>query len=360
MGTVAKNLKIESTPSKTIYTVEIFESDFTYRSSMQTSDLSIELDYLDVSKNKIKIKTIKAYEGDYIRISTADIELDGIVTGVSDDGEYAKISFKSFMDIFDIEIFADVTDLESVTMESFIASLIDENYISNADSLQNIYGLETKVLTGTLNTSLTVDSDIINFYKDIVYSAFLQYNIVVDFSIETRKKKVVCTIKKNIQENLTIEADLPNIIKKNIDLSVSKESYNKLIVINEDDDTEQEIYYLHSDNTIDLVNNDRVTPVNFTTDYAVATTSKTFTEVAYDKAVSLLKQNEYNNLIELEMSNNDTLIKPMSLEVGRNTTVISDGVSYQTILTGVKVEKTTTLIFGAIRRELTKRIKWRI
>lgn len=360
MSSTPSNLKTEVTPSKTIYTVEIFKSDFTYRSNMQTSDLNIELDYLDISKNKVKIKTIKAYEGDYIRISTDEIELDGIITGVSDDGEYAKISFKSFMDIFNIEILTDVTDLETSTMESFIAGLIDDNYISNADTLQNIYGLEVKILTGTLNTSLTVDSNIVNFYKDIVYSAFLQYNIIVSFSIETRKKKVICTIKKNIQNNLTIEADLPNIIKKNIDLSVSKESFNKLVVINEEDDTEQEIYYLHSDNTIDMIDTDRVTPVNFKSDYTKATSSKTFTEMAYDKAVSLLKQNEYNNLIELEMTKNDSLIKPVSLEVGRNTTVISDGVSYQTILTGIKVGKTATLIFGATRRELTKKIKWRI
>ena len=346
--------------SKTIYSVEIFESDFTYRDSIQMSDVRIELDYLDISKNKITVKKIKAYEGDYIRISTSDIELDGIITGTIEDGDYIKISFKSFMDIFDIDIFADVTDLESQTMESFIAGLITENYISNSDTLQNIYGLSVSVLTGTLNTSLTVDSDIVNFYSDIVYSAFLQYNIIVQFSIKTAKKQIVCTIKKNIADNLTIEADLPNIISKNIDLSVSKEAYNKLIVINEDDDTERETYFLHSDNTIDTTDDDRVTPVNFTTEYAVATASKTFTEIAYDKAVSMLTQNEYNNLIKLEMKIDDSLINPIDLEVGQNTTVIYDGVAYQTILTGVKIDKTLTLIFGSIRRELTKRIKWRI
>lgn len=350
----------EKINSKTIYSVEIFKPDFEYVDSIQMSDLSISLDYLDISKNRIIVKKIDCSEGDYIRISTGELELDGIVTGVLNDGDYVRISFKSFMDIFDIDIFADVADLESQTIESFIANLIDENYISNADAEQNIYGLSVKVLTGTENTSLTVDSNIMNFYRDIVQSAFLQYNIIVKFSIQTQKKQVVCTIQKNIADNLTIEADLPNIINKSIDLSVSKENYNKLIVINESNETEAKIYYLHPDNTIDEVDSDRVTPVNFTTQYASATATKTFSDVAYDKAVSLLTQNEYNNLIELEMKNDDSLINPLYLTVGQNTTVISDGVSYQTILTGVKIGKTTTLIFGAIRRELTKRIKWRI
>ena len=158
--------------------------------------------------------------------------------------------------------------------------------------------------------------------------------------------------------NLTIEADLPNILDKKIMLGVSKESYNKLIAVNSADESEAEIYYLHSDNSISTTDEDRVTPINFLTVYVSASGEKTFSDMAYEKAVSVLTQNEYNNLIELEMTNMDSLINPTSLKIGQATTIISNGISYQSVLTGRVIGKTTTLIFGAIRRELTKKIKW--
>ena len=93
------------------------------------------------------------------------------------------------MDIFDVDILIDTTELATVAMESFIASRIAENFISNADLLQNIYGLSVSVLTGTADTSLYVEENIVNFYKDIVYSAFLQYNIVIDLILAQAKKR---------------------------------------------------------------------------------------------------------------------------------------------------------------------------
>lgn len=342
-----------------VYAVEIFQPDFTYRSNIIVADIDVELDYLDISKNKIQLKQLAAFEGDYIRIYSSDMTINGIITStVTDSDGYITIAFKSFMDIFDVDILIDTTELATVTMESFIASRIAENFISNADLLQNIYGLSVSVLTGTADTSLYVEENIVNFYKDIVYSAFLQYNIVIDFNISASKKKIICTIKKNVMSNLTIEADLPNILDKKIMLGVSKESYNKLIAVNSADESEAEIYYLHSDNSISTTDEDRVTPINFLTVYVSASGEKTFSDMAYEKAVSVLTQNEYNNLIELEMTNMDSLINPTSLKIGQATTIINNGISYQSVLTGRVIGKTTTLIFGAIRRELTKKIKW--
>ena len=149
-------------------------------------------------------------------------------------------------------------------------------------------------------------------------------------------------------------------MNKNIDVVVTQESYNKLIVINEASQTEDEIYYLHPDNTINTTNSNRITPVIFTTDFITIASGKTFSESAYDKAVSVLKQNEYNKLIEIETTINDSLINPLTLGIGQKVTVIDGENQHESILTGIKIGKTSILIFGAVRKELSKKLKRRL
>jgi len=303
---------------------------------------------------------VEAVTGDYIRISTSEDEIDGIITGVETKKNKTTITYKSFMDIFDVEIKVDVTELVTKTLEGFISDLITANYITNSDTLQNILGLSVSVLSGTSGTTLDITSNITNLYKNIVYSALLQYNIVIDFAISTQQKKILCSIMKNIDVNKVIECDLPNILSKNIDLGVTKESYNKVIVINEDNISQQEIYFLHPDNSISTTDSNRITPVIFETVFTSITGTKTFLEVAYEKAVTILKPIEYNNLIEIEITNNDTLINPLLLGIGQTVTIINADTSYNSILTAKKIGKTTTLIFGAVRKELTKKLKRRL
>lgn len=358
LKTIRQGGIIKEKERNSMYIIELFQPDFTYRSSMQIENIDLEIDYLDIVKNKIKIPIIQAQIGDYIRISTSDIEIDGIVTSTKEDKNTITISYKSFFDIFDIDILVDVTQLTTVTMETFIANLITANYISNADTLQNIFGLSVSVLSGTSGTSLTLDSKIVNFYKDIIQSAFLQYNIVVSFAISTKLKQITCTVSKNIAAVKTIESDLPNIIKKQIDFGVTRESYNKLIVVNEANISEKLTYYLHPNNTIDTTNSNRILPIVFQTVFVTVAGGETFAQASYKKAVSILKQTEYNNLIELTMANGDTLINPLSLGIGQRVSVMTGTEQHQSILTGIRIGKTTTLIFGAIRKELTKKIKW--
>ena len=69
---------------------------------------------------------------------------------------------------------------------------------------------------------------------------------------------------------------------------------------------------------------------------------------------------EYNNLIEIEVMNDDGLVQPQKLQIGQQATIIRNNTAYQTMLTGKKVSDTTILVFGAVRLELTKKLKRRI
>lgn len=345
---------------KEIYTIEIFTKDFIYKSSMQISDINYEIDYLDVVKSKVKIPLINVEASDYIRIESKNVSISGIVVDTEEKNTYIIITYRDFMSILDVNVLADASQLTTKSMETFIGDLITSNYIANADTSQNILGLSVVKNTSTTGTVLVFKSNIVNFYKDIVYSAFIQYNIVVRFALDFQNKNVVCTIEKNTDSVLIIEADLPNIIEKNIELGIKEESINKLIIINEDLQTEQVAYFLHDDDTISTVDEERIEPVVFNTVFVTVSDSSTFAETALAKAITTLTATKYNNLIELTVINDDELTSAKTMKIGQNVQIYNGNNIYNTVLTGKEVKKTTTLIFGAVRNELTKKLKRRM
>ena len=128
-------------------------------------------------------------------------------------------------------------------------------------------------------------------------------------------------------------------------------------MLNEDNLSESATYYLHTDMSVDDVNENRLTPVVFKQDTVKVNAPATFAEESLEKAIDTLKPLEYNNLIELDVSNFDNLIKPHMMEIGQTVSVIDGDTIYTSILTGKKIGKTTTLIFGTVRKELTKKTK---
>ena len=60
------------------------------------------------------------------------------------------------------------------------------------------------------------------------------------------------------------------------------------------------------------------------------------------------------------MVKGDSLVKPEELEIGQRVRIILQNNEYNTILTGKNEKETTTLIFGAVRLELTKILKGRM
>lgn len=78
------------------------------------------------------------------------------------------------------------------------------------------------------------------------------------------------------------------------------------------------------------------------------------------KAKALFAKNKYSNLIELSMLVDDSMIKPLNLELGNAMNIIHKGVSYSSILSGRSWSKgLVKLTFGTIRLELTSFLKGR-
>lgn len=91
----------------------------------------------------------------------------------------------------------------------------------------------------------------------------------------------------------------------------------------------------------------------------IALAAELFDAAAVKKAEDVFSKNAYENLIEVECMKDDTLINPDSMGIGQVVNVISNGMSYQTIMTGKKITENIRLIFGTIRLELTTQLKGR-
>lgn len=343
-----------------VYNIEFFTNQYEFLSAVQLSNIEFEQDYLGIVKNKISAPNIVSSQGGYIKITSDDFEKIGIITQSETEKNVTTVSYKDFIDITNIEINIDKAQLSTKTIEQFIADYITNNYVSNSDALQNIDGLEVVCETYTSGNNFEITENVENFYQKIIYDAFLKYGIVVSFEMNVKQEKIICRIRKNLQPQIVIESHLPNIIKKTIEIGTKKESLNKLIVLNEDDLSESKAYFLHTDMSVSDVDEDRISPVVFKTETVKVTSPDTFASASLEKAIEVLKPLEYNNLIELEVANFDALINPYAMQIGQKVSIIDNENTYESILTGKKIGKTTTLIFGTIRKELTKKLKRRL
>ena len=172
--------------------------------------------------------------------------------------------------------------------------------------------------------------------------------------VDFENKTISVKIGKNELAQVTIEADLPNIINRSIVLHSNSNDTNKLIVYDMTNVSTSKTYYLHSDDTYDTNNTDRIVPVVLEIAGVVPTESDNFDSMADAYASNLFNSISYNNLIELEMINNDELVKPQNMSIGQTLNIVSGGQSYSTILTGRRIGSTTTLVCGTVRLDLTK------
>lgn len=349
------------------FNVEIFKRDFSFVSHTNVSNVSYAEDYLSPVTNEITVLNCEASKGDYIRIQDAEDDFFGIITAVSSqDARTMTIQYGSFLSIFDTDLLFD-TDLQGTSnLETVLKNLITGMFVSNPDTVQNIPGLSVETAGSTTNWGFNLKSDtegkhhcIINFYSVLIARALEKYSVVITVTPDVQNKAIVLTIGAIQESPKVIEADLPNIVVKNVVIKETDKDVNKLTVYNTENYTDVRTYYRHSDDTYSTANTDRITPVVQEIHGVAPAQDGTFENAADSDAANVFGGISYNNLIELTVTNGDTLIKPYALDIGQVVNIISKGNVYTSILTGKAVSDSTQLTFGTIRLDLTKIIKRR-
>lgn len=347
------------------YNVEFFNENLEYVTNTCSEDINYKEDYLDPERSKITIFTDTDVKTDYyIRVKAAGVEFVGKVSSTEqkDDGT-TEITFRSLAEMLDTDVLVTTSDLTG-NLETFINSILTDLYVDNDDEEMNIpLAITEKTATSSWTLDL-FDTDetnkIVNLFDDIIIPAFGAYGIILTFGLDIPNAQITLSIGKNTSITKYIEADLPNVLNKSIIIQKAKKRINKVTVYNDEDYSENVTYYLHSDGTFDTTDSDRISPVVYDLLTVSTSSTSTFADKALAKAQKTFDKNKYDNLIELSLTNDDELLSPWSVGMGQIVNVISDGVSYGSILTGREMrDNVTTLIFGTIRQELTKYLKGR-
>lgn len=348
------------------YNVEIFTPSFFMVGNTNINEITYKEDYLSSDENSITILAMPGVEKqDYVRISRDDEEYAGVITEVSYGTNASKrlmtISYKPFLELLNTDILFDVNAQENGTIEDYICDQITEMFIENEDIEQNIRGLSVSTTSRTEGWYFHItpkDSgghyNIVNLVDSVIIPAMEKYSVLVKAKLDIQNKAIRITVGKVASGRIIIEADLPNIITKSITIKSVSADVNKLVIYDASDYETKRVYYLHPDLSYNTKNEDRMTPVVSEITSISPEEGSSFEaaaiKTAYDKFANL----SFSNLIELTMIKGDALVKPEQIEFGQVAQIISDGVSYSSILTGREIGKQTKLIFGTIRLDLTK------
>lgn len=355
-----------------VYNAEFFRPDYSFITARQFSEMEYSFDYVSPDSNSFLCETVEGVSsGDWIQITGGERPIYGIVDHIDDGAEDKKLSevfINQMTALFRVPILFD-TDLQpgsgsgsSVTLEEMIADFVRKLYGNNEDALQNIRGLTVRTTSATPEWGFNLKSTyegmhhlIINFWESILARALVKYQVIINAEPDFAAKTMTVTIGKSGASTKVIEADLPNVVEKSIIVGRSESAVNKAVIYNGADYGEHINFYLHPGGTYDTDNNNRITPVIFEVrDVDMAESTRTFAQAAASAAVEVFGGAQINNNITLTVLPDDEMVNPAGMEIGQMVQVISDGISYTSMLTGYSFGELATVVFGTVRTELTK------
>lgn len=348
------------------YNVEVFTQKFEMVSSTNINEITYKEDYLSFDENTITVFPMAGIaKEDYIRISRDDEEYAGVITeityGTDKSNKLQVISFKPLMELLNTDILFDVNLQQTGTLEGFIKDRITEMFIENEDAAQNIRGLSVVTKTQTPDWYFHItprDSgghyNIVNLIDSVIVPAMEKYGVLVKPVLDIQSRTIRIEIGRVMAGTFIIEADLPNVINKQITIKSVSSDVNKLIIYDAADYETKAVYYLHSDLSYDRKDEDRITPVNCEITSVQVEEGHSFDSAAINEAYNKFANLSYSNLIELTVMKKDALIHPEDMEFGQVVKIISDNMQYTSILTAREIGKNHKLIFGTVRLDLTK------
>lgn len=331
------------------YKAEFFDRNFNFKFFSDISEPEIKIDYLTLDKSVITLPLIAdILRGWFCHVTYGkNIVFQGTVASVNQSKNTTVIQLSPMMSLFDVQVYKDRNTYSKTNLEGWIARIITENFINSGDNIQNITGLAVTASTVTNGIALNLKDNIHELWKDIAKKAIENAKITISCSFDPQNRTVNVEIKSHAnQSEITIEADLQNVTGQNFTLRDDWGSTNKCVIINQDNESEQAVYYA-SDYTAPTVCKIQTVSVE---------SGKIFAEVAKDKADEILTKSDFDNLIELQFRSSDKIIP--GIEIGQPCRIIKNGTVYHTVLTGITQKSGfKTLIFGGVRIDLTKILK---
>jgi hypothetical protein len=363
----------------TLYNVDFFDRKMNYvcHDTIDTPD--IDMDYLSPEASEITI------------LQTNDIPAKGIVyiegmdgfLGIIDNvrqglGE-TTVSFKPFITIFDqaVRFYTKSQGVTTVELEETIGGLINSYFGASSYTGDEQQSLPITVVktSSTKGWTLDIAPDkddgsycICNLYSAILQQALTKYRVAVSATANPNAKTITVTIGASPAKH-TIEANMAGISVVDFTVDQMDNETNKLEIWNASNYTTKINYYLYKDGTYDTSGTasgkERITPVKMEVLSVTPSSSKTWAKQHKEQADQKFGDLKWKNHIELDvLPTNSTVLTWVDsngvrhpLEMGQEAQIFYNGQFYDSILTGIKYEDLTTLIFGRIRVDMSKKNK---
>lgn len=320
--------------------IECYDRNYSLRCWSPAVYNGFSYDYLTLETNTVtSIRKIYPQKGDFVKLIVNDTSRDGIVSDVDNSGLTTLITIKPLESLFDVKVYKDRNELDRISLENFLKSLIESARVSNADSGANIPGVRFEI-TSTTNSAKLYLQDNIQEIWNIAIKALKKYGVIISAKLEADG---ICVTIGTVEDSVTIEADGKNILSKAFSLQDDYGQVNTCLIINKNNEMQQKRYY----------SSDYALPSVWEMKYIECDTEAFDTE-ANNAASDLLSKSEFNNLIEIGVREDDKIIR--NRNIGCRAMIISKNMAIPSILTGYSISNNglITLIFGAVRLDLSK------
>lgn len=346
---------------RTPYRLELYNRSFEFEAfAPLLNQPEVEVDYMSLTNNYATIRKMDVSKGSYARIVNNDGELfAGIVTDTEIGKETMRVTIAPLLSFLDVNYRPQPA--ATTTVEAQLEAIVNQAFVENEDTLQNITGLEVSTTTETAGAIITEEE--VNLY-DLACTALNTYGIVCDFRLNIPEQKLELTI-GSLEGVITIEADLKTILSSSFVIGDGYGELNKLICQYTHDVTDEETgetetitetltFYKHPDGTVDQNDENRIQPVVFDYEDISLRQEETFEEVALQKAKEEMST-EYRNEIQLQVAKGNKLLQGLS--IGQSADIIRGDKVYRSILTAYEMnESQVAYTFGTIRSSLTKKL----
>ena len=321
----------------------------------KVTEYEINIDEETNAKSNFKLfKNEHIKDGNYILINGLFrqfifvIPEGGVITEKSSN--IVNVTALDISNIFDRKIIEkNIHKMSSISIESYIASMISENFANSDDTYTNIPYIDIYWSTNTKGIVATnSENGLYNFHTFLINCR--QYkNIYTEFKITNGKLRIDISNKnddpKLIDTTLSEISDYNKIYETSITAKVE-------VLIREDNSTYN--LYLKNDRTTTTNKDDPDRAVGNIEVISVETADK-----APEEALNVIKGNSYKHLVEFKIPKNSQLIDVTQLYVGRKIIIKTNEDIYNIYISAMILTDENYIYFrsGTLRINFLEKIK---
>lgn len=346
------------------YRIEVFDRNtLGFKCFAEATTPDIYIDALVSSDSTLTCKgAIDCKRGDFAQVRIdGSVYYQGIIADLSVGSSTTEITLHQLIDLLNTQVFADVSLLTSQSIETWMTDLLTKTF-NGSDESEKLPGFTITTQSSTSGTHAASDNGIYNLYELALYF-FKIYGVMFDLSFDFNTRAVQMVMRSIPSSVMRLDMRVSDVAEYEIENSQASDTPNKVIIRNQDDQSQEATYYWHPTDFSGTIDTDstanRVVPVVTQCEAVQVEEGQSFTAAAYARAEEILYATRYDDLIRVQIKAESKLINDW--EIGQLYTLYDGENSYNTILTGIHTINMLyiELTFGYVRKRLTQILKMR-